>query len=436
MFAQANCTVRSPSTGLTMAGPDTAYQNNQTTPNCNSWALTWNTTGFSGITIQLEGSDDGSTWVAYSGATQVIVGTNPSSALSGTTKVVATTHLAFIRVDLTAATGTGVVKYQLYGSSGTTSGLGTGGSSGGGVASVGATTPLHSSGGTNPVISAVLADGSVYIGDGTNTPVARALSQDVNVSDTGVATVKGINSVPLCTGFTPTNGQNLQYTTGSSPNPCYTAATVAGGAAFSALSGGTNTTASMIVGSGASLGPTGTGTVNANQINAVPFCTGFTPTNSQFLQYTTGGSPNPCYTATTSGGGSQSGVLASLFTATTQGTTSTSFVDLATPDQVTFTCTATCNFVAQYSAVTANAAPVTVSCFNSVFVDGVQADDGAQSSSILGLIAGFAYNIQTVAGWKATAQASGSHTVDVRHKASSANTCNWNDRQLVVSIAP
>ena len=38
-------------------------------------------------------------------------------------------------------------------------------------------------------------------------------------------TVIGINNVPLCTGFTPTNGQLLQYTTGGSPNPCYTAAT-------------------------------------------------------------------------------------------------------------------------------------------------------------------------------------------------------------------
>jgi hypothetical protein len=53
-----------------------------------------------------------------------------------------------------------------------------------------------------------------------------ALTGDVNsTSSGGASTVKGINGVPLCTGFTPTNGQNLQYTTASSPNPCYTAAT-------------------------------------------------------------------------------------------------------------------------------------------------------------------------------------------------------------------
>lgn len=41
-------------------------------------------------------------------------------------------------------------------------------------------------------------------------------------------TVKGVNGVPLCVGFTPTNGQFLQYTTAGSPNPCYTAATSGG----------------------------------------------------------------------------------------------------------------------------------------------------------------------------------------------------------------
>jgi len=42
-------------------------------------------------------------------------------------------------------------------------------------------------------------------------------------------TVSGLEGVPFCTGFTPAAGQSLQYTTSSSPNPCYTAATVSGG---------------------------------------------------------------------------------------------------------------------------------------------------------------------------------------------------------------
>jgi hypothetical protein len=44
-------------------------------------------------------------------------------------------------------------------------------------------------------------------------------------SGSQAATVQGLKSVPFCTGFTPTNGQQLQYTTSSSPNPCYTAVT-------------------------------------------------------------------------------------------------------------------------------------------------------------------------------------------------------------------
>lgn len=45
------------------------------------------------------------------------------------------------------------------------------------------------------------------------------------------ATVQGLQGVPFCSGFTPTNGQAVQYTTAGSPNPCYTAAAVKVGSA-------------------------------------------------------------------------------------------------------------------------------------------------------------------------------------------------------------
>lgn len=57
-----------------------------------------------------------------------------------------------------------------------------------------------------------------------------------------------------------------------------------GSSAFSALTGGTNTTAAMLVGSGASLGPTGTGTVNANQLQGVNV-SATAPTTNQVLTY-------------------------------------------------------------------------------------------------------------------------------------------------------
>jgi len=60
-----------------------------------------------------------------------------------------------------------------------------------------------------------------------------ATTQSVSDNSTDVATdafvQSGIKGVPFCTGYTPTNGQVITLTTGSSPNPCYTAATPSGG---------------------------------------------------------------------------------------------------------------------------------------------------------------------------------------------------------------
>ena len=52
-----------------------AYQD--ATQGCVGWRLTWTVTGFSGATIQIEGSQDNSSWVAFSGAV-VIEGSNPT----------------------------------------------------------------------------------------------------------------------------------------------------------------------------------------------------------------------------------------------------------------------------------------------------------------------------------------------------------------------
>jgi hypothetical protein len=52
------------------------------------------------------------------------------------------------------------------------------------------------------------------------------------------ATVKGLDGVLFCAGFTPTNGQAIEYTTASSPNPCYTAATPSGSGSSVTVNGG------------------------------------------------------------------------------------------------------------------------------------------------------------------------------------------------------
>jgi hypothetical protein len=95
---------------------------------------------------------------------------------------------------LTVASGTPVLIVKVIGYAGTSAAAGSGGGGGGGLTCL---------------------NGDVDAGTGS----------------CASATVVGLESVPFCTGFTPTNGQFLQYTTASSPNPCYTAtvSTVTGG---------------------------------------------------------------------------------------------------------------------------------------------------------------------------------------------------------------
>jgi len=84
----------------------------------------------------------------------------------------------------------------------------------------------------------------------------------------GANGVKNINAV-IPASISPANNDCVKWTLVGSTLTLNTAGAACGGgsAAFSTLTGGTNTTAAMLVGSGASLAPTGTGTISANQIN-------------------------------------------------------------------------------------------------------------------------------------------------------------------------
>ena len=76
----------------------------------------------------------------------------------------------------------------------------------------------------------------------------------------------------------------------------YLFAHTGGGGSFGTLTGGTNTSAAMLVGSGSTFGPTGTGVISANQINgaAVPFLASVIGTNStgQIIAMSTTGTGN------------------------------------------------------------------------------------------------------------------------------------------------
>ena len=206
--------------------------------------LTYNNSGFSPVSIQVEsaannGGSPGSYSAGFPNGT-VVTGTNP---LTSTTAgfVVIQGYNAWVQVNLSTATGSGVIPGALYGWKVPSAAAGPG------------------TGGLDQLTQDVLA------GPG---------------SGSQPATVVGINTVPLCAGFSPTNGQVLQYTTGLSPNPCYTAA-----------SGGPPTGAAGGDLSGSYPDP------SVVALDSVPFCSGYSPTNGQSVEYTTGGSPNPCYAA-------------------------------------------------------------------------------------------------------------------------------------------
>ena len=139
-----------------------------------------------------------------------------------------------------------------------------------------------------------------------------------NLASSGATGVSGI--LPIANGGTGTatpglvQGTNITVT-GSWPNQTITASSTAS-TAFSALTGSTNTSAAMVVGSGASLAASGTGTIAATSV-PVAGVTGLTPsaigaepalgnpsTNGYILSSTTGGTRS--WIAPSSGSGSVS----------------------------------------------------------------------------------------------------------------------------------
>jgi hypothetical protein len=149
---------------------------------------------------------------------------------------------------------------------------------------------------TNQFVTSVSGTVTVVCNTVTSAYVNTTVATTGVDLDTSSATkVAGLKGVPFCTGFTPTNGQVLEYTTSSSPNPCYTAVSVGGGgAAFNLITGGTNTSAAMVVGTGASITVSGSGAVTATALNAqyIDWSAGSGPTsiaNKPTIPTVTGG---------------------------------------------------------------------------------------------------------------------------------------------------
>jgi hypothetical protein len=126
----------------------------------------------------------------------------------------------------------------------------------------------------------------------------------------------------------------------------------------------------------------------------------------------------------------QTGVLASLFVATDESTTSTSFVNLTTPDSVTFTLTAASKVLIMYSA-NAYFTGSGTSQTNNVMIDGVQVDPGNTALSQQGI------NVPQTFGtnFVSASLAIGSHTVTIQHEVSNF-TGHWRNRLTTVLITP
>ena len=87
---------------------------------CAGWRLTFSVTGFTGITISVQGSQDNVTFADFS-STVVLEGVNPTVWTSATVSntIVVRASLPYVRVNIASVTGTGSVKTTLLGYSGT-----------------------------------------------------------------------------------------------------------------------------------------------------------------------------------------------------------------------------------------------------------------------------------------------------------------------------
>jgi hypothetical protein len=151
-----------------------------------------------------------------------------------------------------------------------------GGGSGG---SGGSTAFSGITGGTSTSTSMIVGNGSSLSPTGTGVVSANQFNGNEVVQPafggTGLSTISDDNimvgngtawqlkSLPDCD---DTDGNHLNYDRTSNVFTCGTSGGVGGGGSFSALTSGTNTGAAMVIGSGASLDVTGTGTNKATHL--------------------------------------------------------------------------------------------------------------------------------------------------------------------------
>jgi hypothetical protein len=124
LAAQVPCSIQGTLTG---AGASTVLTN---TNGCFNWRVSYTSTGFSALSVQLEGSPDGVTYSAFTGA-QVTDGSNPSTTTgAGVIGIHATA--AYVELRLNSESGTGSISFHVWGANSSTPVGNLGADSGGG----------------------------------------------------------------------------------------------------------------------------------------------------------------------------------------------------------------------------------------------------------------------------------------------------------------
>jgi hypothetical protein len=208
---------------FTAATGGAAINNKPTTATgtaCTAWIVTYWTNGASSVSVQIQGAPDVAgvpgSYTKLTAATSPVTSANPATGTTNGVILACCDYYPWIQIDPTTFAGTSqTMTVRVYGYKNPTAVAGGGSGGGSGLACL---------------------NGDVDAGSGSCT----------------TATVVGLKSVPFCSGYTPTNGQFIEYTTGGSPNPCYAAASAGGGSgvhgtANFTISGGT-ITASTVTG--------------------------------------------------------------------------------------------------------------------------------------------------------------------------------------------